>query len=216
VNTGGRKSADRWVALIISAGIHLAVILAFFAFWSPTVPEPLKLELELSAPIPLQSTQTPAPQVENAAGVNTGEIKAAPAETLPQPKEAPGALPPSPPPKPSTPAGTENTASPAQPAAEPSGEGAPAGMTIAPPRLKERPVPVKVPDAARAGMTGTVQLTVEILEDGRIGKIVVEQSSGSALLDKAARENVAGWKLEPARLPGGKPVRVLTAVWLTL
>lgn len=65
-------------------------------------------------------------------------------------------------------------------------------------------------------MSGNVLLLVEVMEDGRVGKVVVNRSSGSKLLDESARENVALWRFEPARQPqGNKPVRAMTAVWFS-
>ena len=89
------------------------------------------------------------------------------------------------------------------------------GYALVPPKIRDRPATVFPVEAIRAGMSGNVLLLVEVLEDGRVGKIVVNRSSGSKILDESARENVSRWRFEPARQPqGNKPVRAMTAVWV--
>ena len=93
-------------------------------------------------------------------------------------------------------------------------EGEASGFALIPPKIKERP-PLLAPEAARDTLTGDVLLSVEVLENGNVGKIVLGRSSGSKILDEAARENVSRWRFEPARQPQGqKPVRVLTSIWV--
>ncbi len=90
------------------------------------------------------------------------------------------------------------------------------GFALVPPKIRERPARSLPPEAIQAGVSGNVLLLVEVLEDGRVGKVVVSRSSGSKLLDESARENVALWRFEPARQPqGNKPVRAMTAVWFS-
>ena len=89
------------------------------------------------------------------------------------------------------------------------------GYALVPPRLKERPPLLLPPDALAIDVTAEVLLLVEVREDGRVGKISVNRSSGVKALDEAARENVARWRFEPAWQPQGKkPVRVMTSVWI--
>ncbi len=95
-----------------------------------------------------------------------------------------------------------------------SGEGGSTGYALTPPRLKERP-PSQWPP--KLSSTGPLQvlLLVEVMADGRVGKIGVSRSSGLKAMDDAARENVARWRFEPAWQPqGNKPVRVLTSIWI--
>lgn len=89
------------------------------------------------------------------------------------------------------------------------------GLAIIPPRIRERP-PLQLPAAlSQAGLSGEVLLLVEVWEDGRVGKISMERSSGNKALDELARDNVLRWKFDPAWQPqGNKTVRVLTAVWV--
>ena len=86
-----------------------------------------------------------------------------------------------------------------------------AGLSLVPPRVKEKPGRI----ADGSGLKGVVLLMVEILADGRVGRIVVSRSSGLPSLDAAAATQVSRWRFEPARLPAdGKAVRVLTSVWV--
>jgi protein TonB len=60
--------------------------------------------------------------------------------------------------------------------------------------------PGEYPDAARrAGLEGVVLLLVEVLHDGKVGQVAVQESSGVAELDAAARRAVRNWRFEPAR-----------------
>lgn len=99
--------------------------------------------------------------------------------------------------------------------AEEPGAGTSSGYALVPPRLRNRP-PLRLPEAvSRSRLSGTVLLSLEILEDGRVGKIFVSRSSGIKLIDDAAKENAARWTFEPAWQPqGNKPVRVMTSVWV--
>jgi protein TonB len=61
----------------------------------------------------------------------------------------------------------------------------------------------RYPDEARKnGIEGTVILRVEVRENGTVGTIVVFQSSGAAVLDRAAIDAVATWHFEPSRVNG--------------
>ena len=89
------------------------------------------------------------------------------------------------------------------------------GYALVPPRLRARPSIQFPTGAAQAGLSGNVLLLVEVLENGRVGKIVVSRSSGSRILDEAAKDNVAQWQFDPAWEPQGKKhVRVMSSVWV--
>jgi len=89
------------------------------------------------------------------------------------------------------------------------------GYALVPPRLRARPAIQLPTEAAQTGLSGNVLLLVEVLENGRVGKIVVSRSSGSKLLDEAAKDNVAQWQFDPAWEPQGKKhVRVMSSVWV--
>lgn len=61
--------------------------------------------------------------------------------------------------------------------------------------------------ARRAGAQGVTTLRVRVLENGRVGDVLVEKSSGFRDLDVAAIEAVKKWLFEPARR-GKEPVAV--------
>jgi protein TonB len=70
----------------------------------------------------------------------------------------------------------------------------------------------KYPESARrAGVQGITTLRVRVLESGRVGEVLVEQSAGFRDLDLAAMEAVKKWLFEPARR-GKDPV----SVWVML
>jgi protein TonB len=69
------------------------------------------------------------------------------------------------------------------------------------------PAPAYPRIAIAAHMEGTVTLRVLVGESGKPLDVVIESSSGHAVLDKAAREQVlARWRFQPATA-GGRPVR---------
>jgi protein TonB len=65
--------------------------------------------------------------------------------------------------------------------------------------------------ARRAGVQGVTTLRVRVLENGRVGDVLVEQSAGFRDLDVAAVDAVKKWLFEPARR-GKDPV----SVWVLL
>lgn len=56
--------------------------------------------------------------------------------------------------------------------------------------------------ARRMGLQGKVVLQVEVLAEGRCGGILIQTSSGYAMLDHAALEAVKSWRFVPARQAG--------------
>ncbi len=81
---------------------------------------------------------------------------------------------------------------------------APQGGTTEPARILFAPKP-PLPDSARQrGETGTVVLRIQITEQG-VATVSVQQSSGSARLDEAARSTAQqSWRFAPARQDGRK------------
>lgn len=84
--------------------------------------------------------------------------------------------------------------------------------TITPPRsdarrpLSQPPYPAA---ARRAGVEGTVELSLYVLANGRVGEAKVAQSSGSIELDDAAvKEALRTWRLLPQQIDG-----VAVAAW---
>ena len=91
-------------------------------------------------------------------------------------------------------------------------------VAVAPPAVSSAPVeanlayvsapaPAYPRTAVLAHMQGTVTLRVLVDESGKPLEVIVESSSGHAVLDKAAREQVlAKWRFQPATA-GGRPVQ---------
>ncbi|MEQ8371273.1 MAG: energy transducer TonB [Alphaproteobacteria bacterium] len=53
--------------------------------------------------------------------------------------------------------------------------------------------------ARRNGIEGRVVLRVEVLPSGMVGQVVVAESSGYGILDRAAQRTVALWRYDPPR-----------------
>lgn len=67
------------------------------------------------------------------------------------------------------------------------------------------------------GEEGLVVLDIEILVDGRVGEVVVAQSSGYTRLDRAARCAIKQWRFTPARVNGiATPVKRRIPIIFTL
>ncbi len=67
------------------------------------------------------------------------------------------------------------------------------------PRYAHTPCPVYPRTARVRGQEGIVLLSVEVLNNGQTGRILVKKSSGYALLDRAALDAVRVWQFEPAK-----------------
>lgn len=65
--------------------------------------------------------------------------------------------------------------------------------------------------ARRAGAQGITVLKLRVLENGRVGQVLIEQSAGHPELDMEAANAVKKWLFEPARM-GKQPI----AVWVLL
>jgi TonB family protein len=77
------------------------------------------------------------------------------------------------------------------------------GMSIARPLYKQNPSPAYPLRARRMGYEGLVMLKVLVDENGRVDDLEVLDSSGYAILDKAAIASVKKWMFEPGT-EGGK------------
>jgi protein TonB len=82
---------------------------------------------------------------------------------------------------------------------------------LARPRYDRNPKPRYPRIARRRGYEGLVVLKVEILPDGRVGKVRVKRSSGHHILDKSALKTVKMWRFIPAR-QGDDPIRMWAEV----
>ncbi len=101
----------------------------------------------------------------------------------------------------------------ATPAAAPSSGPAPAAESVMPASTRStdadykaaylnNPRPAYPLLAIRQGAQGQVLLLVDVLTDGRAGRIELEKSSGHAALDAAAINAVRAWRFTPARKDG--------------
>ena len=82
---------------------------------------------------------------------------------------------------------------------------------ITPPVYERTPEPA-YPEASRArGEHGDILLKVEVLTNGRVGRLEMEKSSGYTRLDEAALRTVKGWRFKPA-LRG----REIVACWVNI
>ena len=75
-------------------------------------------------------------------------------------------------------------------------------LTYAAPRYNENSLPDYPQPARRRGYTGVVLLSVEVLADGRVGRLEMKKTSGYDLLDKSAQESVKGWRFSPGKKMG--------------
>lgn len=66
----------------------------------------------------------------------------------------------------------------------------------------KNPVPPYPPLAVRLRLEGRVSLLAEVLPNGRAGKVMIESSSGHALLDQSALQTIKQWQFTPARKDG--------------
>jgi protein TonB len=92
-----------------------------------------------------------------------------------------------------------------------SGSGPAADPVLVEPRIDARwPLaePVYPPQEIRLNHAGTVRVAVQVLADGSIGDVRIEQSSGYRRLDEAAVRAARQWKLRPGTRDG-----VATPMW---
>ncbi|HXG21562.1 MAG TPA: energy transducer TonB [Methylomirabilota bacterium] len=83
-----------------------------------------------------------------------------------------------------------------------SGEGQ-SGSVVAHPDYGVNPKPPYPMLARRLGAQGVVLLRVQVREDGSVGSVELERSSGFALLDESATRTVRErWRFVPARVDG--------------
>ena len=194
--------------LAASLGAHVALVAWFPDYYRDFVPsmpsvfevsllqpEPQSAAAPRDEPVPLQeseSERTPAPDTKPAAAPR------APVLALSKPEPvlegsfavAPPRLPELPP-------------------AAPDPKAQAVSVQVTPPVFDaaylSNPPPQYPQAARRAGEQGTVMLRVLVKRDGLPERVEVEKSSGSTLLDAAARDTVWGWRFVPARL-GEDPV----------
>ncbi len=163
-------------------------------------PPPLSAQATTKRPSPSEPSQNNSPQETAQHGPITLPAMAqvqAPAAQAPAPAQAAAQVP----------------AQAATPAAAPSSDPAPAAESVMPASTRStdadykaaylnNPRPAYPLLAIRQGAQGQVLLLVDVLTDGRAGRIELEKSSGHAALDAAAINAVRAWRFTPARKDG--------------
>ena len=185
----------RW-ALAGSAVLHLAIGAACLVTVSARPPAeigPVEVELIEQPPAEQGASAAQTPQaVAQAAerSADAGEMPAAPPSTPIQPRQQTAA------------AVHLGNAPEELEALSVRGENI---VPPAPDALYRNKPPIYPAAAARAGAQGTVKLAIRVSAAGMPDQVVVAQSSGSAALDRAARDAVQLWHFRPARA-SGQPV----------
>lgn len=171
-------------------------------------PPPVSAQATAKRPSPSRSSQNNSPQETAQQGPITLPAMAqvqAPAAQVPAPAQAAAQVP--------AQAAGQVPAQAATPAAAPSSGPAPAAESVMPASTRstdadykaaylKNPTPAYPLLAIRQGAQGQVLLLVEVLTDGRAGRIDLEKSSGHAALDAAAINAVRAWRFTPARKDG--------------
>jgi periplasmic protein TonB len=205
-----------WVrALVLSAVIHcvlFAAVAGFIRLWPAADDQPI-VEIELIAEV-----NAPEPQADNA-----GPFQATPAAY----RAAGEIAPPVSASESSSPAfaqedmgqqlsrtgdaGGTDVRGASGPASASSGGTDRKPRRLSPPRILSRVEPQYPEKARRDGVEGTVGIKVEIMTNGLAGRVWVESSSGSELLDQAALQAVREFRFVPARdEASGSPVVSVT------
>jgi protein TonB len=191
--------------LAVSVALHAAIVFIAPALkWDSVVFEPMALEVRILNPAPAPAAaERPEPQPQAQA-----EPRREPEKIAPKPSREPAPAAAASRPDPVV-EGSFQVAPPTLPGPPPEAKPQPASVPVTPPIYDavylSNPAPAYPPAARRAGRQGTVTLRVLVKRDGLPLKVEVEKSSGSSLLDDAARDTVWGWRFAPAR-QGGDPI----------
>ena len=187
---------------VVVVGLHLALLLLWLFDWR--MEEASKrpdINIELTAPAPVQSdTQAPpAPVAPPVPAVQPPpEVPVTPKPPPPHPSDTAPVVPseptPAPPPAAAAPAPTGGQAD-----VLPSALTADADYKAA---ELNNPKPLYPLTAVRQEAQGRVLLLVEVLADGRAGRVTLEKTSGHAILDASAMNTVRLWQFIPAREDG--------------
>ncbi len=186
-----------WV-LLASAALHLAVIAALLPWpagrhGGTAEAPPIEVEL-VQQPDATQGAPATAPEPE------ADNLPSAQQPVPPEKDAAPlPAASPAPAPEPASAAVNLGNAEETQDGMDVTGRG------VVPPRpdsaFRNQP-PAYPIEAARQGAEGTVTLLIHVSAQGRPQGVVVANSSGTASLDRAARNAVQRWRFTPARNEG--------------
>jgi protein TonB len=176
----------------------------------PPAPEPPPLELPPPAPEPPPPEPPPPPPEPEPPRPEPPPPEPRPPEPRPEPARQPPRPRPTPPARPAprnqppAEAGRGGEEPAAQQAA---GVGRATGAVVPPgPDARYNNAAPSYPEAARLrGEQGTVGLELAVGTDGRVITVTVARSSGSPMLDAAARRAVQEWRFRPA-MRDGEPV----------
>ncbi|MBN6152024.1 energy transducer TonB [Xanthomonas sp. AmX2] len=196
-----RIDVPRILALSTAIGLHLLALLLLLVPLShiplrppPTVQEAPRWEIPTVVPVP---PRPPALPVERPRSTPSAPLPRHPVATTAPEVAAP---------VPSEPAASVDMPAPdadiATPTIPPSAS--PLGVQL---RYLQAPAPTYPRDALREGIQGTVLLRVLVGIDGVPQQVDIEKSSGSRVLDQAARAQVLKrWRFHPA-LQQGVPIQ---------
>ena len=169
-------------------------------------PPPLSAQATTKRPSPSESSQNNSPQETAQHGpITLPAMAQVQAPAAPAPAQAAAQVP--------AQAAEQVPAQAATPAAASSSDPAPAAESVMPASTRStdadykaaylnNPRPAYPLLAIRQGAQGQVLLLVDVLTDGRAGRIELEKSSGHAALDAAAINAVRAWRFTPARKDG--------------
>jgi TonB family protein len=101
-------------------------------------------------------------------------------------------------------AGARERGKPVTASAEGDGQGTSGAGLELPPQLVESPAPGYPAIARRTGLEGQVRCSLQVDERGVVIAVTVLHSSGSPILDEAARTGLFAWRFRPATR-GGEP-----------
>jgi len=166
-------------------------------------PRPARVAAVRPRPAPAVAPRGAVPPAADQ-GSEAAAVAAAPPADIAPSAIAPSAAPPE---AASTDRPTAPAPAPAAPAGAPPGTGparavALAGVARSPVAYATNPKPAYPTLARTRGLEGRVVLRVSVGEAGAPGDIDVVQSSGYAVLDRAARDGVARWRFQAAMVDG--------------
>ena len=192
---------------LVVVGLHLLLLLLWWFDWrTPDIQPRPDLDIELSTPAPVPSaTKTPAAPPAVAPVTPPQPAREAPPPDAPTPPQPAAPTPIAPSPSTTEPRPTAPVPVPAPATSSGDADALPSALTAdADYKAAElnNPKPLYPLTAVRQGLQGRVLLMVEVLADGRAGRVTIEKSSGHAILDASAMNTVRLWQFIPARKDG--------------
>lgn len=194
----------RIAALSVALAVNLAVLLGALRPLAPGVLSPAPIPSSTAIHFIVPPAAVPPPPVLDVTPLPPTRAPAVPHRSVPLPMSPPTIVP--------TDEGNTAAPLPTSPAVTPVAP-LPAAAAPVEATLAYRAAPlVFPPQAARQHMQGDVLLRVLVDEHGLPVQVLIDRSSGYALLDRSAREQVlAAWRFQPAVVQG-RPVRAWARV----